>query len=148
MLRELFIVFGVVEMIVPQPIIDACERIGLENSDEARLRPRAAFLARLEGALVVWLLVRGRQRSPLASTLLGGAGVLAVVYPRPLIRFSQSFAYENSTDLELKRWVTPAARLLGALYLLVVFLSGSEREEETDDSTASSNGETVRIEIE
>ena len=126
MIRILFIVFGLVEILVPKPIINACERIGLENPEEAQLRPRANLLARLEGAILVWLLVRGRQRAPLASTLLAGAGVLAVVHPRPLIRLSQSFAYENSDELELRPWVTPAARLLGVLYLAVVYLSDSE----------------------
>lgn len=124
MIRTLFIVFGVIEIVVPQPIIDACERIGLENPDDAQLRPRAALLARLEGALFVWVLVRGRDQSPLTSRLLGAAGLLAVLYPTPLIRFSQTFAYENTSDLELKPWVQPAARLLGALYLAVVLLSG------------------------
>ena len=133
MIRELLIAFGIVEIIVPKPIIDACERIGLENPDEARLRPQAALLARLEGILVVWLLGGGRRRSPLASAVLGTAGVLAVLYPKPLIRFSQSFAYENPAELELRRWVTPAVRLLGALYLLVVFLSWSK----TDDGSNS-----------
>ncbi|WP_336328754.1 hypothetical protein [Halovenus sp. HT40] len=126
MIRTLFIVFGLIEIVVPQPIIDACERIGLENPADAQLRPRAALLARLEGALFVWILVRGRDQSPLTSRLLGAAGLLAVLYPTPLIRFSQTFAYENSSDLELKPWVRPAARLLGALYLAVVFLSGRE----------------------
>jgi len=88
-------------------------------------------LARLEGALFVWVLVRGRNRSPLTSKLLAGAGVVAVLYPTPLIRFSQSFAYENSDDLELRPWVRPAARLLGALYLAVVGLSGAKAEEST-----------------
>jgi hypothetical protein len=125
MVRNLLILFGLVEMIAPKPIIDACERIGLESPETARLRPRANLLARLEGAAVVWLLVRGRERSPLASTLLSGTGILAIVYPDPLIRFSQSFAYENASELELRPWVRPAARLLGALYLLVVLLSGS-----------------------
>jgi hypothetical protein len=125
MVRNLLILFGLVEMIAPKPIIDACERIGLESPETARLRPRANLLARLEGAAVVWLLVRGRERSPLASTLLSGTGILAIVYPDLLIRFSQSFAYENASELELRPWVRPAARLLGALYLLVVLLSGS-----------------------
>ncbi|MDR9381903.1 MAG: hypothetical protein RI560_09590, partial [Natronomonas sp.] len=96
------------------------------SPEEAQLRSGANLLARLEGAMVVWLLVRGRERSPLVSTLLGGAGALAVVYPDPLIRLSQSFAYENPGDLELRPWVRPAARLLGVLYLAVVFLSGSD----------------------
>ena len=128
MLRKLLVLFGLVEIVAPGPIIDACERIGLENPETAQLRSEANWLARLEGGLFVWLLARGRDRSPVASTVLGAAGLLAVVYPKPLIRFSQSFAYENSADLELRPWVSPAARLLGALYLAVVFLSGSEAD--------------------
>jgi len=135
MLRKLLVLFGLVEILVPGPIIDACERIGLENPEEARLRPWANLLARVEGALFVWLLVRGREESPLASTLLGATGLVAMVYPTPLIRFSQSFAYENPSDLELRSWVTPAARLLGALYLAVVFLSGSSEDSDSDIST-------------
>ena len=134
MIRTLFIVFGLIEVVAPRPVIDACERIGLENPEEARLRRGAGLLARLEGALLVWLLVRGRQQSPLASTLLGAAGLLAVVYPDPLIRFSQSFAYENPDELELRPWVRPAARLLGVLYLVAVFVAGTD---EDADSTAS-----------
>lgn len=123
MLRALLIAFGLVEIVVPRPIVAACERIGLENPEESRLRSRALVLARLEGLLVVWALVRGRQGSSLARTLLTAGGIVAVLAPRPLIRFSQTFAYENTADLELKPWVVPAARLLGACYLLVAFLS-------------------------
>ncbi len=126
MIRKLLLLFGLVEMFVPDPIIDACERIGLENPEQATLRPGADLLARLEGAIFVWVLVRGREHSPIASKLLEGAGVLAVIYPDPLIRLSQSFAYENASDLKLRPWVRPAARLLGMLYLAVVFLSESE----------------------
>ena len=136
MLHTLLILFGVVEIILPKPVIDACERIGLENPDEARLRPGADLLARLEGLIFVWLLVRGREKAPVTSTLLGLAGTVAVVYPKPLIRISQSFAYENSRQLELRSWVEPAARLLGALYLLVLFLSGdSEADAEPETTT-------------
>jgi hypothetical protein len=135
MIRTLLILFGLVEIVVPQPIIDACERIGLENPDDAQLRQRANLLARLEGAIFVWLLVQGRERSPLASTLLGATGLLAAIYPNPLIRISQSLAYENSSELELRSWVTPAARLLGTLYLTVVFLSRSNDDPGPDVST-------------
>ncbi|MFO7925585.1 MAG: hypothetical protein ACQET5_06340 [Halobacteriota archaeon] len=131
MLRTTLIVFGLVEVVAPQPIIDTCERIGLKNPENAQLRPGANLLARLEGAMLVLLLVRGREQSPISSALLGGAGALAVLYPDPLIRLSQSFAYENSTELELRPWVRPAARLLGVLYLAVVFLSGTGSDEES-----------------
>ncbi|MEF8820726.1 MAG: hypothetical protein V5A52_00465 [Halovenus sp.] len=133
MIRTLLILFGVVEIILPKAVIDACERIGLENPDEATLRPGADLLARLEGVIFVWLLVRGRENAPITSKLLGLAGTVAVVYPKPLIRISQSFAYENSSELELRSWVEPAARLLGILYLLVLFLSGRNGNEESSE---------------
>ena len=142
MIRTLLILFGLIEIVVPQPIIDACERIGLENPEQAQLRPQATLLARLEGALFVWVLVRGRDQSPLTSRLLGAAGALAVLYPTPLIRFSQTFAYENSSDLELRPWIQPAARLLGALYLAVVVLSGRGEDDDSPQGAATADSES------
>ncbi len=124
------IAFGVFEVLKPRPVIAACERIGIENPGDARLRTRAVELARLEGLLVVWLLVRGRRRARLSSTILLVGGVVAALAPRPLIRLSQSFAYENPTDLRLEPWVVPAARALGVLYLAVVFLAGTADAED------------------
>jgi len=123
MLRELLIGFGVVEALKPQPIIDACERIGLENPEDAQLRSVANVLARAEGLLFVWLLIGDRDRSSFTSSALATLGLATAVYPRPFIRHSQAFAYDNPEDLELRPWVEPAARLLGLLYLLVVSLS-------------------------
>lgn len=123
MLRKLLIGFGCFEIVRPQPVMDACERIGLENPDEAELRPRALWGARLEGLLFVWLLVRGREGSTPVSALLGLAGLVLVLLPQPVIELSQRVVYENTDDLELKPWIEPAARALGALYLLVVVLS-------------------------
>ena len=132
MLRRLLLAFGLVEIVAPKPVIHACERIGLENPSDARLRPWALDVARVEGLVFVWLLLRGRRRSPFVGASLALAGLVAVLAPKPLVRVSQAFAYENPTELRLKPWVTPAARLLGALYLLVVVLSGR-----TDDEPAS-----------
>lgn len=123
MLRKLLIAFGIFEIAKPQPVIDACERIALENPEEAELRPWALHGARLEGALFVWLLARRESGSTIASTLLGAAGAILVILPQPIIELSQTLVYENVDDLEPKPWVRPAARLLGVLYLTVVALS-------------------------
>ena len=122
MLRELLIAFGLVEVVKPHPVVDACERIGLENPETAQLRPWALWGARVEGLLFVWVLVRGRNGT-IGSVLLGAAGVVLVVAPRPLIRRSQDLVYENSAELELKPWIEPAARALCLCYLIVVALS-------------------------
>ncbi|WP_306054827.1 hypothetical protein [Natronococcus wangiae] len=134
MLRKLLIGFGLFEIAKPQPVIDACERIGLENPEEANLRPWALHGARIEGAAFVWLLARRESGSTIVSTLLGLAGVILVVLPRPIIELSQWLVYENVDDLELKPWIKPAARLLGVLYLIVVSLSvfGGDAAEGTE----------------
>ncbi|WP_440772391.1 hypothetical protein [Natronorubrum sp. DTA28] len=135
MLRTLLVAFGCFEILKPQPVIDACERIGLENPEEAQLRPHALWGARLEGLLVVWLLVRGREGSTVVSTLLGMAGVFLVLLPQPAVELSQRVVYENTDDLELKPWIEPAARTLGGLYLLVVVLSKRSDEPTAEEST-------------
>ncbi|WP_137291176.1 hypothetical protein [Natronorubrum halophilum] len=137
MLRKLLIAFGCFEIVKPQPVMDACERIGLENPTEARLRPHALWGARLEGLVFVWLLVRGRAGSTLVSTLLGLAGLILVALPEPIIDLSQRLVYENADDLELRPWVKPAARALGGLYLLVVVLSKRSDEPTAEESMAA-----------
>ncbi|ELY97997.1 hypothetical protein [Natrialba asiatica] len=123
MLRKLLLGFGFAELAKPRPIIDACERIGLENPSATERRPQALRGARLEGLVFVWTLLRERDGSTVITALLGLAGTILVVLPRPIIELSQSLVDENTAELELKPWVVRAARLLGALYLLVVALS-------------------------
>lgn len=130
--RKLLIGFGMVEIAWPRPIIDLCERIGLENPEKAELRRGAVELARLEGLLVVWLLQRRRRGSKPIAALFGMAGAVAIVVPGPLIRLTQRVAYENTDELVLKPWVRPAARALGVFYLLITALAW--RTESTEDS--------------
>ncbi|MFA9416182.1 hypothetical protein [Natrinema sp. HArc-T2] len=137
MLRTLLLGFGLVEIVTPRPVIEACERIGLQNPEAARRRPLALTGARLEGLVFVWLLARGREGSTLVSALLGLAGLVLVLVPRPIITFSQHLVYANTDDLELRLWVVPAARLLGVLYLTVLLLARSTEGERTVDTDAN-----------
>jgi len=140
MLHTLLLGFGLVEIVMPRPVIEACERIGLRNPEAARRRPLALTGARLEGLVFVWLLARGREGSTLVSALLGLAGLVLVLVPRPLITLSQQLVYANTDDLEPRLWVVPAARLLGVLYLTVLLLSRStdtERAADTDADAAA-----------
>jgi hypothetical protein len=134
MLRKLLIAFGIFEIAMPQPVIDTCERIALENPEAARLRPMALWGARLEGALFVWILARRESGSTVASTVLGVVGATLVVVPQPIIEFSQRLVYENVDELEPRSWVGPAARLLGMLYLTVAALS-MLGDDTADDTT-------------
>ena len=137
MLRPLLIAFGLFEIAKPKPVIEACERIGLENPEDVDRRSWALWGARLEGMLFVWLLARRESGASVVSAALAVAGVVLVAVPQPIIRLSQSLVYENTDDLELKPWVEPAARLLGVLYLLVVVLSVRR----TDNGSTESGGD-------
>ncbi|AGB39750.1 hypothetical protein [Natronococcus occultus] len=137
MLRKLLIAFGIFEIANPQPVIDACERIGLENPEDARLRPRALWGARLEGALFVWVLARRESGATIANRLLALAGIALVLVPQPIVEVSQQLVYENVDELETKPWVDPAARLLGALYLTVAALSTIGSDESNEDATVN-----------
>ncbi len=143
MLRTLLLGFGLVEIVMPRPVIEACERVGLRNPETARRRPLALTGARLEGLVFVWLLARGREGSTLVSALLGLAGLVLVLIPRPVITLSQHLVYANTDDLEPRLWVVPAARLLGVVYLTVLLLSRSTEGERTVDTDADANTTTT-----
>ncbi|SIR93592.1 hypothetical protein [Natronorubrum thiooxidans] len=134
MLRRLLIAFGIAEIAKPQPVIDACERIALENAEDAQIRPWALWGARLEGALFVWLLARRKSEWTPTCVLLAAAGVVLVFVPQPIINQSQRLVYANHDELQSKPWVKPAARLLGVVYLVVVALSktGTEPDDSAD----------------
>ena len=134
MLRPLLIAFGLVEIAKPRPVIKACERIGLENPEDAKRRSWALWGGRLEGLVFVWLLARRESGVRVVSGLLALAGAILVIVPRPVVELSQRLVYENTDDLELKSWVTPAARLLGVLYLLVVALSTRGTDAESTET--------------
>ncbi len=137
MLRSLLIAFGLLEIANPRPVVEACERIGLENPEDIDRRSWALWGARLEGVAVVWLLARRESGVRVVSGLLALAGLALVIVPQPIVELSQRLVYANTDDLELKPWVTPAARLLGVLYLLVVGLS--VRTDERDDDRLETN---------
>jgi hypothetical protein len=141
MLRTLLIGFGLVEIVAPEPVIRACERIGLDNPDETERRPLALWGARLEGVVFVWLLARGRKGSRPVRGLLGAAGLVLMVLPRPIIELSQGLVYANTDELEPRSWVVPAARLLGVLYLTVTLLSGRGDDGEATAERAAAGAE-------
>jgi len=58
--------------------------------------------------------------------LLMAFGAIEILKPRPIISACERIGLENSEELRLRSWVEPAARLLGVLYLLVVYLSSRE----------------------
>ncbi|RQG94695.1 hypothetical protein EA473_11025 [Natrarchaeobius chitinivorans] len=125
---------GVILVLVPRRIVHAAERVAFENPDAGRLRPWTVPMARLEGIVFAWLLVRGdgwkRLRTPLAAL-----GFVMALVPRSAAAFGLEVAYENPDELEVKSWVVPVTRLLGAWYLVVGLLAGRADAPEDGDSS-------------
>ncbi|MFC6719688.1 hypothetical protein ACFQGT_13125 [Natrialbaceae archaeon GCM10025810] len=128
MLRTLLLGLSALHVVAPRAIVDRAERIAFANPTTGRLRPWTLATARLEGLLFCWLLLRrpGGDRSAggalrSATALLGAAMALA---PRSALEFGLRIAYENPENLEVRSWVGPATRLIGAVYLAVALFSG------------------------
>ncbi|AXR76373.1 hypothetical protein [Natrarchaeobaculum sulfurireducens] len=53
------------------------------------------------------------------SVAVGVFGVATAFWPRTTVDFLLEVAYENAPELEVRPWVVAAARLLGALYVVL-----------------------------
>ena len=117
MRRLLALGLGLLVTLAPERIVDPAERLAFENPDAGRLRPWTLPIARLEGIGWTWLLVSRRGRGPAFDAALGGLGFVLALVPRTALAVGLAIAYENADELEVRPWVVPAARLLGAAYL-------------------------------
>ncbi|PGF15946.1 hypothetical protein CP556_07320 [Natrinema sp. CBA1119] len=115
--------FGLLEVIAPDRVIEFGERLAFEAPDRGGLRPWTVPIARLEGLAFVWLLHRDDGLPAGLETGIVIGGCLMALLPRTVVDWGLGAAYENPDDLELKGWVIPATRLLGAVYLLAVLFS-------------------------
>ncbi|MDF9747404.1 hypothetical protein [Natrinema salsiterrestre] len=121
--RTLAIAVGLLAVIAPGKLISYSERLAFETPDAGRLRLWTIPITRLEGAAFVWLL--GRRRGPPAGVerALAAVGFVLALAPRTVVELALAVAYENADDLEVKGWVVPVTRLLGACYVAVGLFS-------------------------
>lgn len=115
---------GLLVALAPNRIVEPAERLAFENPEDGRLRPWTLPIGRLEGLLVVWLVGRRPDRIPALERSLAGLGIVLALAPRTALRLGLRTAYENPTALEVRPWVVPATRLLGACYLAVGLFAG------------------------
>ncbi|RQG93330.1 hypothetical protein EA462_03370 [Natrarchaeobius halalkaliphilus] len=123
-MRALLIAFGLLETVAPERIIEPCERLSFENPETGQLRPWTIPMARLEGVVFVSLLVRGGKRVRRLRTPIAAFGIVMALLPQTVVSVALEAAYENADELEVRRWVVPATRLLGACYVLAALLAG------------------------
>ncbi|WP_114577907.1 hypothetical protein [Saliphagus sp. LR7] len=130
MYRPFLVVVGLVEIVAPNRLVEWGERLAFENPERARLRRWTIPIARLEGFLFVRLALRGAVPAS-ARRLLAVVGLPLALAPDRTLAVALGAAYENAGEIELKPWVRPFARLLGAVYLLAALAGRADAPEET-----------------
>lgn len=143
--RRLLLALGVLELLAPRRIVEPAERLAFENADEARLRRWTIPMARLEGLLFCWLVLRGGRirQSTSVRSLLFLIGVPALLTPHRVLDGALAISYRNADEIVLKPWVTTLTRIVGLVYLLIAFGSGSggDHEESVATTTADTPSE-------
>jgi len=119
MRRLLALGVGLVMIIAPNRIVDAAERIAFENPHAGRLRPQTRWVGRLKGVVFVYLFGRHPEQTSILKRPLTIIGLVMALVPRQSLGLGLELAYENPEELEVKPWVLPATRVLGACYLVI-----------------------------
>ncbi|MFC6987772.1 hypothetical protein ACFQJD_01660 [Haloplanus sp. GCM10025708] len=119
MLRKLLTSVCTVEVLAPEALINAAERIALDNPDDCDLKFWVAPGARLEGLLFLGLMWRSDASYSSFKKFLGIIGLLALLYPRTYVDYGTKFAYTDASTCEWKPWVYIGTRLIGLLYVLI-----------------------------
>ncbi len=119
MRKILALVAALLAVLVPNRIVDGAERLAFEDPDAGRLRSWTLPMARLEGLVVCWLLVRHPAQTTILKRPLSVLGLAMALVPRQSLSVGLELAYENRDELEVKPWIGPATRLLGAVYVVV-----------------------------
>ena len=138
MRRLLALGVGLAMIIAPNRVIDAAERLAFENPESGRLRPQTRSIGRLKGFVFVYLFGRHPEHTSILKRPLTIIGLVMALVPRQSLEFGLELAYENPEDLEVKSWVLPATRVLGACYL-VVGLATVRATGLKDEETAPTN---------
>lgn len=122
--------FALVEFLVPGRFIDAWERVAFRNPGEARLRRGVKQLARFEGLTFLWVFGK-RASAPKGSRgVVGALGLPMLLAPGRVVDFALRAGYANADDIEVRRGVRTATRVVGLLYVLAALgIVPRDREE-------------------
>ncbi|KAB1187853.1 MULTISPECIES: hypothetical protein [Haloferax] len=136
MLRTILTVFGVAELLRPEVLIRAAERLALENPEECELRPWTVPVARVEGVAFLLLVRRRKGSYSTFKKFLGVVGLLSVLYPREYLGYATKLAYTDAANCQWRPWVYHATRLAGLFYVIVAVkeLAKPSRAEIEEDS--------------
>jgi hypothetical protein len=119
MLRTILSMIGVIEIVSPEALIDAAERLSLENPEHCELEPWVVPIARVEGLSFLFLAWRSRESYSAFKKFLGVIGLLALLYPKVFVDYAADIAYVDAEDCRWRPWVYPFTRLVGLVYVLI-----------------------------
>lgn len=119
MFRQMLTAVAAVELLSPDALVGAAERIALKNPEDCELKPWVGPVARSEGLVIVVLLWRSDDSYATLKKFLGLVGLLAFLFPRAYVEYGSELAYADAADCEWKPWVYPGTRLVGAAYVLL-----------------------------
>lgn len=119
MLREMITPLALMELADPEALVDAAERIALEDAGGCERRPWVENAARVEGAVLLYVMWHSDESYSAFKRFLGLVGVPALVSPRRYLDAATTLAYADADACEWKPWVYRATRLTGLLYVLL-----------------------------
>jgi hypothetical protein len=141
MAKRTLALLGLLEALFPRRIVTLAERVTFRDRGEAELRSWIVPAARAEGLL--WLLLVRRGSTPALGTLLGIAGVPALLAPRRTLDVALRLAYEESETIELASWVVPVTRVIGVVYVLAGLRSLRRRGTSTGDAKPTNEDDSA-----
>jgi hypothetical protein len=121
---------GLVELVVPDRLIEFWERLALENPEECSLRAWISPIARIEGLVILVAALRPGTLSGVFRSALGCYGLLAAISPQGYLDYWTPLIYEDHERCEWKPWVVPTTRAIGALYVLIALFGWKERRDD------------------
>ena len=119
MFRELFTLICTAEILAPEALITAAERVALDNPDDCDWRFWVTPVARLEGLVLLGTMWQSDASYWAFKRFLGLVGLLALFYPRAYVNYGGDAAYTGASTPEWKPWVYTGTRLVGLLYVII-----------------------------
>ena len=118
MLRKVLSAICAGMVLAPATLIEAAERVALENPEACDRRSWVVPGARLEGGVFLGLLWWSEDSYSAFKKFLGLIGLLVLFFPRAYVNYGSAVAYTETSSPEWKPWVYTGTRLVGVVYVI------------------------------
>ena len=132
MTRALFGLIGGVVALLPERMTRAYEVVAFENPKVAAPKRGLVSLVRAEGVIFVLAAIAGGRMYDRLSDLTGIFGALALCFPQRYLETGAALVYKNPNELEWRDGFVTAARVIGAVFLVLSTRACLERRSKSD----------------